>query len=49
MEVVELKVLIEAFLRQCGRWKGVFQVKRVMGTEAWERRVSVRVGGSGEE
>lgn len=44
-----LQMLMLLFARLWGRRKGVFQVKRVMGVEAWERRVSVRVGGRGEE
>ena len=49
VEVVVLMIQMLLFARLCWRWKGVFQVKRVMGVEAWERRVRWRVGGRGEE
>lgn len=49
VDFVVLKVVMLVFVRLWGRWKGVSQVKRVIGVVAWERRVRWRVGGIGEE
>jgi hypothetical protein len=43
--VVRFVIVMPLLVRLCWKFRGLSQVKKVIGAEAWERRVIVIVGG----